>query len=178
MSLRQRPASWRGLALFTLLLAVLWLLLMPQTARGQIASPSEPPTLTGNLQTAEQMLILLTQRLSERQRQVADLQSSLSTADERLSDLAESLATLQAQLEEAQGSLETSQKALRETLTSLDALSKQYEALDKSWQDYRTEMQKQVTGVEKQYKQAKRWVAIFGATTATGFLLSLFMALH
>lgn len=159
MPYRRRPDSSWGLAFFIASLVVLWLLLGTQIAHGQTENTSEPPNLTSSLDIAERMLIMLAQRLAERQHQISDLQINLRIADEKLTALAESSESLRSALEESLASLENSQTALRETSTSLDALSMRYDALEASWQEYRKEMQSQVNDLQRE-RNLWKWAAI------------------
>ena len=160
------------------LLIVLLLLMAGPRLHAQTGNESEPPSLTENLEQAEQMLTLLVTRLAERQTQVADLQASLTQADEKLSDLLDSLVSLQQQLSQAQESQAQSETALTETLTSLDVLSRRFNELDKRWQEYRDEMNKQVSDVTRDYQRARRWAVGFGVATVVGVVVSVLLALR
>jgi len=178
MRLPPSPDSRWALAWLLGLLIVLLLLMAGPKAHGQTGNESEPPSLTSSLETAEQMLMLLVTRLAERQTQVSELQSSLLTADEKLSDLLDSLVSLQQQLSQAQESQAQSETALTETLTSLDALSLRFNELDKRWQAYRDEMNKQVSDVTRDYQRARRWAVGFGVATVVGVVVSVLLALR
>jgi hypothetical protein len=128
------------------LCVLLWLAALP-IVHGQTGSAPGPMPLRASLSEAEQTLTLLVQRLAERQQQVNDLQASLQTADARLNDLAASLAILRGKLEAALESQAQSQTDLEATSSSLETLSTRYDELDKLWQTYRGEMQKQVREV-------------------------------
>ena len=159
------------------LLIVLLLLMAGPRAHAQTGNESEPPSLTSSLEQSEQMLTLLVQRLGERQKQVADLQSNLLTSDEKLRDLLDSLVSLQQQLSQAQESQAQSETALTETLTSLDALSLRFNELEARWQAYRDEMVKQVSDVTLDYQRARRLAIGFGVATVVGVVVSVLLAL-
>lgn len=158
------------------LLIVLLLLMAGPRLHAQTGNESEPPSLTSSLEQSEQMLMLLVQRLGERQKQVSELQSSLLTADARLSDLLDSLVSLQQQLSQAQESQAQSEMALTETLSSFDALSTQYDALETAWQAYRDEMTKQVGDVTRDYQRARRWAVGFGVASVIVVIVSVVLA--
>lgn len=158
-------------------LVVLWLAGLISKAHGQTGNENEPPTLNSSLQEVEATLQTLESRLLERQRQVESLRDNLRVADERLNALVVSYRSLGAQLQEAQSTLERSQTDLTATSLSLEALSKRYDELERSWQEYRTEMTKQVYDLDRQYKRAKRWVWGFGISTAIGFIVSILLAI-
>lgn len=151
---RSQASWWRLLAI--LLLLLLCALCEPEILHGQTPSPQEPPTLTQLLQIAAGNLAMLSDRLLQRQQQVADLRVSLQQAESRRDDLAQSLAksetysaALEAQLTRAQESVASLQRDLTATSSSLALLQMQYESVSQGWQQYRELMRGQVKSLER-----------------------------
>ena len=178
MSLRWPPDSRWAAAWLVGLFVVLLLLLMTLPANAQTQNANEPTTLTELLEACEQNLRTLNLRLAERQLQVQTLRESLQRAEESLTASLASLMDLREKLAGAESSLATLQTDLQETQKSYSALSTQYDALETSWQAYRSEMVAQVSTLEREARNARRWAAVFGVGTAVGFIVSVVLALR
>lgn len=141
----------------------------PTTGSEPSASPSAPQTLSDNLQALVTLSQELVTRLTERQKQVADLQASLQQARQSATASAESLAALEAQLTQAEESLSSLRAELAVTSSSLAASQTSLAGVSASFKDYRTEAQAQIAQVTMQ-----RNLAIVGGVVVA---LALIVAL-
>jgi hypothetical protein len=132
------PPSWgsySGRAVLAGLLCVLLLLLVPQIAQGQTEKPPTLQELQSYLLIANEALTKLVPLSALQETRIVSLQSDLGMLSTQLTDS-----------QRAQG---TSEQGRLKAVASLGTLSTQYGDLLLSFNDYRTEMQKQVADLER-----------------------------
>jgi anti-sigma-K factor RskA len=145
--------SWAGL------LCALLLLLAPPIAHGQSEKPPTLQDLKASILTANEALTQLVPLTAQQEKRIADLQADL--------------VTLSGQLTDSQAELATSEAERLKVAASLESLWKQYNDLSLSFSAYRTEMQKQVAGLERE-RNFWRIAGIGGGTvTVVAIILAI-----
>lgn len=121
-----------------------------QTASEPRGNPSEQPSLTQQIESLQSKVQQLVQRLSERTKQVDNLNEALTQARQSSDASAASLEALEEQYRQARTSESILRTELRATLNWLDRLKEtQQRSLD-AWESYRTEMRDQVEALRRE----------------------------
>lgn len=128
----RRPDFWCAAAWWLALLCGLLLLLFATRAYGQNESTPSVSSSTEDWETLNALLQQLSNRLTERQQQLADLSESLQTAESGLDELEQRYLRLSISLAQLR-------KELSETSTSLEQSSRSLAALNVDFDRYREE---------------------------------------
>lgn len=138
-SVRRPERFWSILFLLVLLLIVVL-----RTASGQTESPPREQSSMEHLQKADDLLMQLESRLSQRPQQLEILQDNLRQARSELDAARSELAQLRIDLQKASGSQESLEKDLQGIQSSYEELVKKFDKLSGATAAYQQEMASQV----------------------------------